>query len=371
MLIGGFYHIDLELMKNEPRKDIFSLRCDVKNNYERKIYTNNGRTATVYALQNGIKPKKGDIILVPDYLCISVINSLEVTEGEFRFYHVRADLTIDLEDLERKLDDKVKVLYVIHYFGIPQPLKVVNSIKKMKEQYGFQLVEDLTQTLYSKDTERMGFGDYLVSSTRKWLPVTDGGLLAVRNGAPLDEVPMEDGYDEAVYRQLLISIARDQMQMNAEEKESINEYLQLEKAANAARYFNFTPKKMTEATRRVLFQYNHQQSMKKRRDNYMTLYHELEEVPALGNPVGPMDSEGNYVPFGFVVLVERREEFYWYLAERGIIGEIQWVLPTEYYQPGKAAEYLSEHNLMLSCDQRYGEKEMLYVAEVIKEYFRR
>ena len=102
MLIGGFYHIDLELMKNEPRKDIFSLRCDVKNNYERKIYTNNGRTATVYALQNGIKPKKGDIILVPDYLCISVINSLEVTEGEFRFYHVRADLTIDLEDLERK-----------------------------------------------------------------------------------------------------------------------------------------------------------------------------------------------------------------------------------------------------------------------------
>ncbi len=103
MLIGGFYHIDIDLMKNEPKKEDFLLRCDGKDQYKRKIYTNNGRTATVYALQNGIKPKKGDIILVPDYLCISVINSLEVTEGEFRFYHVRADLTIDLEDLERKL----------------------------------------------------------------------------------------------------------------------------------------------------------------------------------------------------------------------------------------------------------------------------
>ena len=371
MLIGGFYHIDIDLMKNEPKNEYFPLYCDQKDQYQRKIYTNNGRTATVYALQNGVKPKKGDVILIPDYLCISVINSLEVTEGEFRFYHVRTDLTIDLDDLKEKIDDRVKVLYVIHYFGIPQPYKVVDFIKKMKEQYKFWIVEDLTQTLYSKDSDRMGFGDYLVSSTRKWLPVTDGGLLAVRNGAPLDEVAMEEGYDEAVYRQLLISIARDQMQMDAEKGESIKEYLQLEKAANVARYFDFTPKKMTEATRRVLFQYNHPLSMKKRRENYMILYHELEEVPGLGNPVGPMDSNGDYVPFGFVVLVEKREEFYWYLAERGIIGEIQWVLPTEYYEPGKAAQYLSEHNLMLSCDQRYGEKEMLYVAKVIKEFFRR
>ena len=371
MLIGGFYHIDIDLMKSEPKKEQFFLQCDQQDQYKRKIYTNNGRTATVYALQNGIKPGKGDVILMPDYLCISVINSLEITEAEFRFYHVRADLTIDLEDLENKLDDKVKILYVIHYFGIPQPFKAVEAIRKFRDQYGFRIIEDLTQTLYSRDTDRMGFGDYLVSSTRKWLPVTDGGLLAVRDGVPLDEIIMEEGYDEAVYRQLLISIARDQMQMAGDEKETIQEYLQLEKAANAARYFNFTPKKMTEATRRVLFQYNHSLSMKKRRENYMTLYHELEEVPGLGNPVGPMDADGNYVPFGFVVLVENRDEFYWYLAEHGIIGEIQWVLPTEYYEPGKAAQYLSAHNLMLSCDQRYGEKEMKYVAGVIKEYFRR
>ncbi len=73
MLIGVFYHIDMELIKSEPQSKMFPLRCDRNQNYDRKVYTNNGRTATVYALQNGIKLEKGAIILVPDYLCISVL----------------------------------------------------------------------------------------------------------------------------------------------------------------------------------------------------------------------------------------------------------------------------------------------------------
>ena len=52
-------------------------------------------------------------------------------------------------------------------------------------------------------------------------------------------------------------------------------------------------------------------------------------------------------------------------------GEIQWILPTEYYRPGEAAQYLSDHNLMLSCDQRYGKEQMQYVIDTIKNYFRR
>lgn len=369
MLIGGFYHLEMDLVKSEPKTEEFCLRCDQDHQYDRKIYTNNGRTATVYAMKNGIKPKKEDIILVPDYLCVSVLNSLEVTEGEFRFYHVKSDLTVDIDDLKQKLDENVKVVYVIHYFGIPQPLEVVNAIKELKNKYGFWIIEDLTQTLYSMDPERMGFGDYMVASTRKWLPVTDGGLLAVKNGVPLDQIKMQDGYDEAVYRQLLISIARDQIEYCKDD--DISEYIKLEKAANAARYFDFTPKKMTEATRRILFQYDHQRSIDKRRENYQTLYEALRGISEIELPVAPMDSEGKYVPFGFVVLVKERDKFYEYLTHKGIIGEIQWILPTEYYDPGTAADYLSKHNLMLSCDQRYDKNDMKYVAETIKEYFRR
>ncbi|MFR3030691.1 MAG: DegT/DnrJ/EryC1/StrS family aminotransferase [Blautia sp.] len=364
MLVGGFYQIDLALTEHVPRQETFSLRCDEAHNYRRKIYTT--MQTPQYALKNGIA-RKGDVVLAPDYLCISVLNSLEVADLEFRFYHIREDLTIDLEDLEKKLDEKVKILYVIHYFGIPQPLRTVEAIKRMRGRQSFWIIEDLTQALYTWDTGRIGFGDYLVASTRKWLPVTDGGLLAVREGVPLEEVPMEDGYDEAAYRQLLISVAREKISKT--DVEEIEAYLDLERQANGARYLDFTPKKMTEATRRILFQYDHQGLAERRRENYRKLYAELSGVRGLSVLSGPLDPEGKYVPFGFVVLVKRREDFYWYLARRGVIGEIQWRLPTDYYQPGEAAWYLSEHNLMLFCDHRYGEAEMNYVIETVKDYF--
>ena len=82
---------------------------------------------------------------------------------------------------------KVKVLYVIHYFGMPQSREIVEFIKKAKMEFNLWIIEDLTQTLYTMEDGRIGFGDYLVASTRKWLPVTDGGLLAVKNGVPLEE----------------------------------------------------------------------------------------------------------------------------------------------------------------------------------------
>ena len=75
------------------------------------------------------------------------------------------------------------------------------------------------------------------------------------------------------------------------------------------------------------------------------------------------------MPFGMTILAEERDKLYRYLAERNIIPEIQWILPIEYYSPGKDALLLSQHNLMLQCDQRYTIKDMDYIASTISEYF--
>lgn len=201
------------------------------------------------------------------------------------------------------------------------------------------------------------------------MPVTDGGILAVKDGIDCPMVPLGNAYDEAVYRQLLISVMRDYY--DAHPEADISYYLQLEREANKARYLDFTPREMTELTSRILFNLDHEESIRRRRENYGYLYEHLKEVEGLTLAGGPLDEENKYVPFGFVVLVENRSEFYDYLAKNQIIGEIQWVLPEEYYTPGEDARYLSEHNVMLQCDQRYGEKEMAFVADKIKEYFRR
>ena len=74
------------------------------------------------------------------------------------------------------------------------------------------------------------------------------------------------------------------------------------------------------------------------------------------------------MPFGLTLLTENRDRLYHYLVQNNIIPEIQWTLPIDYYTPGNDALNLSQHNLMLQCDQRYGIPEMRYVANVIEEY---
>lgn len=357
------FEVDVELMNKEKKVSNFHLPCDIENQYQRVVYTNNGRTATTYAFLHGIHLSEEESILIPEYCCISIINALEYINAQFQVYKIKENLEIDMMDITSKITEQTKVLYIIHYFGIPHCKETVARIKELANNHKLVIVEDLTQTLLSKGSERIGFGDYLVASTRKWYPMTDGGIVVAKNGVEFEIVDLDTGYDEAVYKQGLLSAAK----IYLENKLEI--YIELEKEANKARYLDFTPKAMTEASRNIFYQSNHEESARKRRENYTYLHHHLSGIEGLTIWGRTLDQEGEQVPFGFMVLVEDREEFYQYLAQQGILGEIQWILPTDYFMPSPYATMLSEHSLMLQCDQRYGLEEMEYTCKVIREYF--
>ena len=361
--------MDVGSARKNPEEKDFPLRCDTGRKYHRKVYTNNGRTATVYAFRHGMKLTRNDVVLIPEYNCVSIVNAMEAAGVSFEFYRVKKDLVIDLDDLRAKITEKTKAVYIIHYFGAAQPKEVADGLLSLAARYGLFLVEDLTQALLTREPGRIGFGNYLVASTRKWYPMTDGGLAAARDGAAFEIAELGDACDEAVYRQMLVSAARLSLQGNVLPGR-ISEYLKLEKEANRARYLDFTPRAMTELSQRIFFGCDHSQSIRKRRENYTCLYDSLTGLQGLTVFGQPLDREEKQVPFGFQVMVENREEFYRYLAERGIIGEIQWILPTQYYAPSEYAMHLSEHSLMLQCDQRYGPAEMERVSQVIKTYLK-
>jgi len=367
MLIGGMFDVDVEKALNPAQLCQFPLRCDMDGNYLRKKLTNNGRTATTYAFQNGLKIKKGDKVLAPEYMCVSVVNAFQAAGVEFEVYQVKEGLVIDLEDVKRKVDERTGAIYVIHYFGFPQPAEVAEELKKLSKEKGIPIIEDMTQALLTRDAGRIGYGDYLVGSVRKWFPLTDGGIAAARNDQPWADVPLNCAYDEAVYTQMFLSLARKWY----EKKELLEDqsYLYLEKMANSKRYLDFTPREMTQISRNILFQCDIDEAAGRRRTNYQYLLQNLQAIDGLTCFGRELDEEGKYVPFGFQVLVENRKEFYQYLRRHKIIGEIQWILPVQYYKPSDYAAYLSEHSLMLQCDQRYGQEEMEYTVSTIKDYF--
>lgn len=368
MLIGGFYSVDGSLLYNQEPGREFPLRLDLDGRYGRKIYTNNGRTASVAAMDHCREAMAGRKVLLPDYLCLSVISAVEAAGIPYEFYQVRENLEIDYQSLFSKIDETVGMIYVIHYFSVPQPRWIVRRLQRIREKYGILLMEDITQALFSRDEERMGFGDYVVASLRKWLPMTDGGLLAIRDGVKgaWEKPQLADAYDESVYRELLISVMRLQYANKPHLEKGL--YLDYEKKANASRYTDLRPRHMTEASKHILTHADLDALANRRIENFNYLYERLQKVDSVRILSRPLDGQGNYVPFGLTVLTEDRDGMYRHLVENNIIPEIQWILPTDYYEPGEDARMLSQHNLMLQCDQRYSIPEMRYVADVIEAY---
>jgi dTDP-4-amino-4,6-dideoxygalactose transaminase len=368
MILGGSQNIDLELLQLNPQKSDIELRCDMQNVFNRKKYLNTGRAAAIYLFQHCGNFKENDVVLLPDYLCLSIVLFADAAKLKYRFYRIDRELNIDIEDLKNKIDEDVKAIYVISYFGFPQKKEIVDELKKLREEKNIALVEDITQTFFSKDKNCMGFGDYIVCSTRKWMPMTDGGLLAVRDGVKYNNVKLESGYNEAAYKQLLISLMRDYFNEHPDKDKTF--YIELEKEATKDRDTDLTVREMTPIAKRIMIGSDTKKIMRKRRENYTYLYNHFKNHAKVTVVGRELDKDRNYVPFGLLILVEDRDAFNDYMIKHNIIGEIQWVLPIEYYVPGQDAKYLSAHNLMIRCDQRYGEKEMKYIVETINNFFK-
>ena len=227
------FAVDLSTFYSDKKRKEFKLRFDTEENYKRKVLTNNGRTATTYVFKYGIKLKEDEEVLLPEYNCISVINAVEAVHAAFKFYKTDENLNIDVKDLESKITKKTKVLYIIHYFGVPHLQETVDKIKQLADKYNLVIVEDLTQTLLCGKNLRIGFGDYVVSSVRKWFPIADGGIAAARNDAAFDMPDITEDEDASIVKQMELSLLKC-----CYEKGTITDiapYLQMEKDANKSR----------------------------------------------------------------------------------------------------------------------------------------
>ena len=251
----------------------------------------------------------------------------------------------------------------------------------LSKKYGVPIIEDLTQSLLTSPYaghKGIGFGDYLVASTRKWFPNSDGGIVCGRRGAFFPIVELGDPYNEAAYKQLLISLIRDRFDeiAAADPAADLSSYVPFEREANRVRYTDLTVREMTPYSRNVMLNADLADCAARRRENYEYLWSLLEDVPGVGILSEPLDkpccadSRGGIVPFGLVIMVEERDKLYDFLAARGIVGEIQWILPVEFYEPGEDAKYLSAHNLMLQVYQGYGKEKLKAVADSIREFMK-
>ncbi len=138
-------------------------------------YVTSGTVAIALALQQ-IKIGKNDKVLLPAYHCIAMVEPVIQANATPVFYKINSDTSIDLDDIQARLEGSIKLLLVVHYFGFPQSL---SKIRIFCDEKNILLLEDCAHSFFGEyDGRPLGsFGDYAIASAMKFFPIYEGGLL--------------------------------------------------------------------------------------------------------------------------------------------------------------------------------------------------
>lgn len=140
------------------------------------LLTTSGRAAIALALR-ALKIGAGDEVLIPAYHCVALSAPIDASNAVAVSYRVQSDLSVNVEDLKKRITQRTRCVIIVHYFGFPQPAE---SIRAICDLAGIALIEDCAHAFYSSPQSPPigGYGDYSVGSLMKFFPIFDGGCLA-------------------------------------------------------------------------------------------------------------------------------------------------------------------------------------------------
>lgn len=300
----------------------------------------------------------GRTVLLPEYICESVISCFSI--NAVKFYRVNENLDIDFEDLFSKIDERVGCIYIAHYFGYLQNQSMLNKVEEISKSLSITIIEDTTQSLFS---EHVLCGDYAVASVRKWMPTPMGGVLYIKrsqekllpplkNGIKpnrdnsrayamiLKDMFLESGYDtNAKYREIFASVERN-----------------IDKTCDC--------KTISDFAHFLIKCYDVNELIHRRKINAKRLQSGLSKLGINGI----REFQSNEVPLVYPLRVKKRDEFRSYLMDNRIYCAVHWPFDGVQSAQRSSAIRNAETLISLPIDQRYGEDEIDYMLEVISQY---
>lgn len=150
-------------------------------------YTYNARAA-LFQLLSALPHDRRNVILIPAFHCVTVVEPALRAGWLVRFYHVRTDLTVDLEDLRRQISPEVGAILLIHFLGFPGPVREVVEIAR---ESGCPVIEDWAHSFLQGPEPHFPsvMGDYAIFSFYKHAPSFAGGGLIASTPEPFQLPP--------------------------------------------------------------------------------------------------------------------------------------------------------------------------------------
>ncbi len=290
--------------------------------------------AARYAIGEAYKMSGKNRIWVPIYLCDSVSSALRIYGADIRFYNIDSNFMPILDEID--LND---IILVVNYYG----QKTTGFYHDMVDKYK-NIIFDNTQAFFQSPI--MSEGVYNVYSPKKFVGVADGAYLIGQDIKQL--IDMKEDLSSGRSGYLFTSLEKG---TNSSYSEYLDSQQNLEDAG---------ARKMSVLTRTLLSNVNYLSVMRKRIANYEVLCNELSGFNEIKCN---LDIES---PAIYPLLIKSDK-----LREKLITSHIYvsqwWKKVIDDSASNDWEKYISRYLFPLPIDQRYTEKDMRYIADVIKE----
>lgn len=334
----------------------------------RVSYVANGRAAIGLAVRQLRQAAEDgrDRVLLPAYLCHSMIQPFLEHGLRIDFYPVCSDLSIKTVEIAERIDDATLAVMLMHYFGFGQAENLASSIADEYPHVG--IIDDRTHML-GTDLQTGDLGStpsICLYSPRKWGPFPDIGLVLWLHSAALSEgTPRQlvGAYDYGfafwrllgvVLRSLYLALPSDNLRRHS---------LRPFHRADGLLDRRIRVCKASPISRFLWHHWQWEEACRMRRDNYQYLLDnwEVRDIEPLYQELPSM-----VCPLGFPVRTPEREDLRRRLISNLIFPPIHWVRPPEVHaQDFPQAAALAEEELTIPIDQRYTVEQMDQILEVL------
>ena len=339
--IGSEFHLCENNYGKIAQNNIFEYLSDFSS-----MFFDSGRSALRFLLQQ-IKYKN---VLLPGYICESVRHCFG-EDCNVRYYNITAGFTIDWNDLLEKSSDRLDVVYLHFFNGYIGKEYDFDALMKLKNYYGFVIVEDTTHSFLSNPNT---VGDFCFASLRKWFPIPDGGVLYTKKELKSEQLPTNSW---AKAKAIAMQNKNRYLQGISDDKQS---FLKAFSHAENALDNQDEPFSISKDSYNILQSIDREAVAKVRRQNYAILKSGLAcNAVAYGGI--------NQAPLFYTASLPQRDELRAFLISNGVYCPVHWPLYDELsHMPGAVQNY--EREISIPIDQRYTTTDMQYIVKLCRDY---
>lgn len=320
-------------------------------------YFMSGRCGIYYALTDYMLTDQKRVAYVPIYTCETVLAPFHKAGYELIFYDFDHNMN---PVFDPAVLDRISIISICGYYGFSTYNK---DFVAQCSSRGIAVIEDATHSIFSADGVDPHC-DYVVGSFRKWLGVACGGF-AIKTKGAFAAPTLPPQKEHVGWRKEFFELKNGYADKTLEEKAEIDrlgDELFWKSEMKLRQIFDVF--ESDEESIQIMKYYPVEELQKKRRANYQYLLDHLNpsdkyEIVFKTLPEGT-------VPSHLTLYAADRESFRAAMAEAGISCTSYWpVGPLVDVTGHPEARYIYDHVCSLPCDQRYGEKEMQEICDVL------